>query len=373
MASIDFVDIASPAPALSEQLRLQTTNSSTVYENLGKLQRLRFTEDMVAYVDPSFGRKTTLLEVIDTIRKAYTQTAAKHYETVNHLSTLALIQETRINSLAKGRINAAAVVKGVLMSVAVARQSAERAKTLMAGLSPEIKSRLQTAKSSILEIQEAIAAANTDEAREKFTGIIVKKCVTGFATGSLVATAAHAASSGAAIASIPAQLATDGVEVGNTGFPNDVPIQKHVEAVQKTWMSLHQVMRSTRDDLTATQLGKALFNKLSVTELSTLLQLLKIAVIIMEGTLEAVEKLTKPLEDWLVGLSGIADVLDKMESQCKQYQSKSRDGRVEFGKNEANVVNERWAEVTGVCQRCLDTFNAQGVMPRSFGDDDDDE
>ncbi|KAF4983330.1 hypothetical protein FZEAL_1237 [Fusarium zealandicum] len=424
-ANTSLVQVASPTGPLLQQLRAQASNSTVAWENLGKLQRITYTEDIVGYFDMASSRKVTLREVIGSVGQAYIQTAALHYETVEHISTLAILQDTRADNLAKGKISSHVFLKGTFTSISMVRKKAARVKTLMTGASPEISAKLEMIKASIQDIKRAIESANLDMARrdkayrDKVTGVIVEGCLTGFATGGLVAAAAFAAYSGVAIASIPALLAARGVVFGSAEEKNeeeqakeeksngtngqtmneaaeekekatksaaeevegitdkevpakknktskDVPVQKRVEAAQDTWTALSGIMRSAKDAASATQLGRALFNDLSLVDLALLVELVKTAVIVMERTVEAVENLTKPLEDLLDSVSDVADILDGMDAQCRQYQVPAGGLPVQFGPREAEAVKARWAEVSEACEVWLDIFNRQRISPISY-------
>jgi hypothetical protein len=450
-----LVEIASPATPLLQQLRAQANNSTVVWDNIGKLQRITYTEDIVGYLDNVSNRKVTLLDIINDIRGVYIQTAAIHYETVEQISTLALLQSTRANNLAIGKISPHVFLKGTFTSVSMARKKAARVKALMAGAFPELKIKIELVKASTSEIKRAIAEANLDLARrdkayrDKVTGNIVEGCLTGFATGGLVAAAAFAAYSGVAIASIPALLAAGGVVWGGTKDDDktpgktgdkptgkagsadgsnggakdekdnehnkkdeddeddqnddddagssgeaveltmdkkeaapkkedapttakkgkggkDIPVQKRVEAAQDTWTALSGILRSAKDAASATTLGKALFNKMSLVELSMLVQLVKTAVTVMERTIDAVEHLATPLEDLLASVSGVADILSDMDARCAQYQVQARDASAQFGKKDAEIVKAQWAQVAEACEAWLDVFNAQRISPISY-------
>jgi hypothetical protein len=406
-------------------------------------------------LDNVSNRKVTLLDIINDIRGVYIQTAAIHYETVEQISTLALLQSTRANNLAIGKISPHVFLKGTFTSVSMARKKAARVKALMAGAFPELKIKIELVKASTSEIKRAIAEANLDLARrdkayrDKVTGNIVEGCLTGFATGGLVAAAAFAAYSGVAIASIPALLAAGGVVWGGTKDDDktpgktgdkptgkagsadgsnggakdekdnehnkkdeddeddqnddddagssgeaveltmdkkeaapkkedapttakkgkggkDIPVQKRVEAAQDTWTALSGILRSAKDAASATTLGKALFNKMSLVELSMLVQLVKTAVTVMERTIDAVEHLATPLEDLLASVSGVADILSDMDARCAQYQVQARDASAQFGKKDAEIVKAQWAQVAEACEAWLDVFNAQRISPISY-------
>ncbi|KAL9944639.1 hypothetical protein D7B24_005413 [Verticillium nonalfalfae] len=430
-----LVQIASPTPVLLSQLEAQTNNSTIVWENIGKLQRLTYTEDIVGYFDAASNRKVTLNEVIQSIRNAYTQTAALHYGTVEQINTLALLQSTRANNLASGKISPHVFLKGTFSSVSMARKQSARVKSQLSNSSAELSGKLKLVKASIGELKKAISSANIDLARrdkayrDKVTGIIVEGCLTGFATGGLVAAAAFAAYSGVAIASIPALLAAGGVVFGKDGdkkgdkeedkpegnasngtkaangtndtngtnghakpkvdseeeevpeeagdksedtaapakkTEKEIPIQKRVEAAQDTWTALSGVLRTVKDAASGTELGKALFNKMSLQELGMLVQLVKTAIVVMERSVAAVEHLSQPLEDLLSSVAQMADILSDMDTRCSQYQVKNAGASLQFGKEEAETIKARWAEVGDAAEAWLDVFNAQRISPITY-------
>ncbi|KAK4096371.1 hypothetical protein N658DRAFT_458804 [Parathielavia hyrcaniae] len=425
-----LLQVARPAPALLEQLRSQAGNSETVWNNIGTLERLTYTEDIVGYFDAVTNRKVTLKDVIGTVKTAYVQTAVMHYETIEHISSLALMQKMRAASLADGKVSPHVFLRGTALSISMARKQADRVKSLMGEVSPGLTHKLTLVRVSIEELDRAIAAANLDLARrdkayrDKVTGVLVEGCLKGFATGGLVAAAGFAAYSGVAMASIPAVIAAAGVifagkDDKNKGVSNagdnpktngasgvngkhgaepedeeeaengeeeqeeseakdpagkdgqnkkkDIPVKQRVQAAQETWTTLSGVMQSARTAAAGTTLGKALFNKLSLGELATLVQLVKTAVVVMERTAAAVERLSSPLEELLVGVGRVAHILDDMDARCTAQSRLQVSGEdVVFGVKDAAEMRAQWDDVAAACTLWLDIFNAQRISPITY-------
>ena len=437
-----LLQVSRPAPALLPQLQAQAANSQTVWANIGTLDRLTYTEDIVGYFDVATNRKVTLRDVIGSIKAAYIQAAAMHYQTVEHLSSLALTQRFRAANLARGKISPHMYIKGTSINISMARKQADRVKSLLGELSPGLTQNLSLVKASIDELDKAIASANLDLARrdkayrDKVTGVLVEGCLRGFATGGLVAAAAFAAYSGVAMASIPAVIAAGGVIFGGKdkdnkemkpaedepkkngtngtngvngkhatkpeeeeeaedgeaetdeqeekeekeeeeeekpkapvkkgGQKKDIPVQQRVQAAQDTWTSLSGVMRSAKNAAAGTTLGQALFNKLSLAELAMLVQLVKVAVVVMERTAAAVERLAGPLEELITSVGQVADILDDMDARFAQYKVPVAGESVPFAAKDAAEVTAQWDEVAVACTKWLDIFNAQHISPISY-------
>ena len=420
--SAELLQISCSPPALVQQLQTQAANSQTVWANIGTLDRLTYTEDIVGYFDAATNRKVTLKDVIGGIKSAYIQAAAMHYQTIEHLSSIALTQRIRAYNLAKGKISPHMYLKGTSINISLARKQADRVKALLGELSPGLTQNLTLVKASIDELDKAIASANLDLARrdkayrDKVTGVLVEGCLKGFATGGLVAAAAFAAYSGVAMASIPAVIAAGGVIFGGKdnkeetpaedepkkngtngtngkhaaeseedeaeaedaktetsekskapvkkpGQKKDIPVQQRVQAAQDTWTSLSGVMRSAKTAAAGTTLGQALFNKLSLAELATLVQLVKVAVVVMERTAAAVERLAGPLEQLINSVGDVADILDDMDARLAQYKVPAAGEQLSFSEKDAAEVSAQWAEVAEACTTWLDIFNAQRISP----------
>ncbi|EEY17060.1 predicted protein [Verticillium alfalfae VaMs.102] len=411
-----LVQIASPTPVLLSQLEAQTNNSTIVWENIGKLQRLTYTEDI------SFRASG-----MPTPRRPRSITGP-----LSRSTRWLFCRAPRANNLASGKISPHVFLKGTFSSVSMARKQSARVKSQLSNSSAELSGKLKLVKASIGELKKAISSANIDLARrdkayrDKVTGIIVEGCLTGFATGGLVAAAAFAAYSGVAIASIPALLAAGGVVFGKDGdkkgdkeedkpegnasngtkaangtngtnghakpkvdseeeevpeeagdksedtaapakkTEKEIPIQKRVEAAQDTWTALSGVLRTVKDAASGTELGKALFNKMSLQELGMLVQLVKTAIVVMERSVAAVEHLSQPLEDLLSSVAQMADILSDMDTRCSQYQVKNAGASLQFGKEEAETIKARWAEVGDAAEAWLDVFNAQRISPITY-------
>ncbi|KAK3326667.1 hypothetical protein B0H66DRAFT_589231 [Apodospora peruviana] len=430
-----LLQVTRPAPSLLEQLRAQASNAEIVWNNIGTLEQLTYTEDIVGYFDVATNRKVTLKDVIGNIKAAYIQTAVLHYETVEHISSLALMQKTRATSLANQKISPHVFLRGTALSIGMARKQADRVKAFMGEVSPGLTQKLALVKASIEELDKAIATANLDLARrdkayrDKVTGVIVEGCLRGFATGGLVAAAGFAAYSGVAMASIPTVIAAAGVifggkdkkEIGasetedkskingangvngkhaakpedeekeaedaeevtvveekeetdakapadkDSQTKKDIPVKQRVQAAQETWTTLSGVMQTAKTAAAGTTLGKALFNKLSLAELVTLVQLVKTAVVVMERTAAAVERLSSPLEELMASVDRVADILDDMDTRCTaQYRVLAAGEDVPFEAKDAAEVSAKWDEVAMACTLWLDIFNAQRISPITY-------
>ncbi|KAK0618937.1 hypothetical protein B0T14DRAFT_478794 [Immersiella caudata] len=426
-ASASLALVASPAPSLLGELKTQTDGSKTVWDNIGKLATLTYTDDMVAYFDQSSTTKVPLSEIIRNIKRTYVQTASLHYQTIEQISSLALAQRYRADALATRKISTHIFLKGTFLTISMTHEKAKAMRKVIAELSPGLEYKIKVIKSSIGELRQAIETANLDLARrdkayrDKVTGLLVEGCLKGFATGALVAAAAFAAYSGAPIATIPALLTAAGVTLGtgedesskedhaangedvHIAVPNGtlkephnvngvseglaadadaepeppkdgddkdktVPPKQRIEAAKDTWDAISKILRSAKDAAAATSLGRALFNKLSLAELLTLMQLVQAAVVVMERTVTAVERLTSPLEDLFKSVTGVVDILSEMDERCRKFNVDVDDDSTAggFGSKEAEEVKKSWADVRDACVMWLDVLNAQGISPILF-------
>lgn len=208
--------VVSPPASIIAELQAQARNSELVWQNIDRLRTLTFTSDMVAYVDAASNRKVSLLEVIDSVHTAYISVAAVHYEAVEKISSLALLQTYRTDNLVKGRISPHVFLKGTFTAVSVARRQAGAAKGRLAAITNTLVPNLESAKLYVDALRVAVAGANLDVGRrdkayrDKAVGVIVGACLNGFATGVLVGAAIAAAATGTAPAAIPALLSVAG-------------------------------------------------------------------------------------------------------------------------------------------------------------------
>ncbi|KAK3389655.1 hypothetical protein B0H63DRAFT_102792 [Podospora didyma] len=354
----------SPAMALVPHLRGQLDTARIVWDNLDQLQKLSFTEDMVGFLDADMNRKITLRDVINSAREAYVKLASTQYETMEQINATAILQGVRVANVAKGKISQQVFMKGTIMSFSMARKKAARIQEFAAQESPALRRRLELIQGGSLD-QLNLALADENHAghkKEAGASLIVRACLSGFATGTLVASVAAAASSGVALAAIP-DLLTPGTREGSDKDKkhDEKPEEKaNIGAAQETWNKLSHVLRTSRGPEGAAMVGKALLSKLKSAELATLVQLIKTAVVVMERTLAAIRRLTKPLDELLANAGSIAESLADMEARCVGYGTNSTGG---FTEEDVKAVKERWDEVSSATEAWTDMFNEQRISP----------
>lgn len=361
-----FIDVISPPPSLHQLMSAQTKDFRTAWEALNGLRAINFSDDVGSHWDSQVNHKVTLLDVIELLISSHTQLVARHYNTVERISTMSLTQGTRSNNLAKGKISLQVALKSTSTAISATRKQAAQVNALIGQISPEIANNLERTKASIDQLKQAIenvdlATGGRDSAsRKKVVGTIAKACLTAFATGVLVSSAAYAASRGTDFESIPAAIL-----VGTK--KSDALTEKHIKTVQDAWNSFRGILRSVWDFVSAAEIGTALFNKLSDRELSVLLQILRIAIAFMERTVASLESAQKPLDELRSSIANRSDILNDMHNRYLKYEQSLKTTKpMPFSVQDAAVVAGKWNEVAENCEQWLDVFNDQRISPLSF-------
>lgn len=284
----------------------------------------------------------------------------------------------------------------------------------------EFKQNIELAKANVAELKQAVADADLDLARrgkayrDKVIGDLMARCLAGFATGALVAAACAAAYVGVPLVSIPAIISAGGIIFGNNddgrgvgrqkskhtkgdehgldktkdddeeegqeekqGVVQDDPddtqtnpkecspqIERRVEAAQETWKDLSVYVCSAKDMIAATTIGKALFNKMSLTELSTLVAIAQTAIVAMERTVMAIEAVQAPLNNLVGSIDRLADILADIDTARVPHNGEMDPlKRIPFSAQDVAEVESKWREIGELCEVWLDIFNAQGISP----------
>lgn len=426
-----LLQAVTPGSKLMPELQSQVVNSRIVWSEIQKLRELNYSEDIVAYLDPENKKKTTVFDMVDNIRTTYIQMAATQYNTVQQLYTLALIQEARSKNAASGAIPMHIFLKHTFSAIDTAKKDAARTKKTYAHMANNFRERIALTGRNVAELKNAITVANLDKARrdqnyrDKVNGIIVQGALTAFATGSLVAAAAAAAFVGVPLASVASVISAGGVlyggakgsgdetttgeeidgnkensngegtknenvdghedaPIGQNGEPGEridttgaakdadadtkkPDVKQRVDAAQKTWKTLGGLLRSGKNKLEATELGKRLLNKLSLSELAMLVALVEVAISVMERTVAAMETLQKPLQKLVDGIVELSDIIGDMDDTCDQLaHSLDFTAPIPFTKQDASAVAEKWQGVSDACEVWLDLLNEQRISPISF-------
>lgn len=425
-----LLQAVTPSMKLMPELRSQVANSKIVWSEIQKLRELNYSEDIVAYLDPETKNKTTVFDMVDNIRTTYIQMAATQYNTVQQLYTLALVQEARSKNAASGAIPMHIFLKHTFSAIDTAKKDATRTKKTYAHMANNFRERIALTGRNVAELKTAISVANLDKARrdqayrDKVNGIIIQGALTAFATGGLVAAAAAAAYVGVPLASVASVISAGGVlfggvkgngdettseevdgnkqisngedtkngnpdghedvDAGHNGEPEEVfdtttaakdadadtkkpDVKQRVDAAQKTWKTLGALLRSGKDKLEATELGKRLLNKLSLPELAMLVALVEVAISVMERTVAAMETLQKPLQKLVEGIVELSDIVSDMDDSCDQLaHSLDFTAPIPFTKQDASAVAEKWQGVSDACEVWLDLLNEQRISPISF-------
>ncbi|KAH7007054.1 hypothetical protein EDB80DRAFT_718154 [Ilyonectria destructans] len=358
-----LIAVISPPPSLHQLMSAQAKDFRTAWEALDGLRTINFSEDVGSHWDSQVNHKVAAKDVIKRLISSHTQLVARHYNTVERIMTMSLIQGTRSNSLAKGRISLQVVLKSTSTAISAARNQAALVNALIVQISPEITNKLERIKASIDQLKQTITdvgpatGGRESASRKKVVGTIAKACLTAFTTGILVSYAAFAASGGTDFESIPAVILV-GTEKSNA------LTEKHIKTVQNAWNSFEVVLRTAPDPVAAAEIGTALFNKLSDEDLSVLLQILRISITFMERTAASLESAQKPLDELRSSIAKTSDVINDMHDRCLKYEQNLETTKpMSFDIQDAAVVAGKWDKVNESCQQWLDVVHEQGISP----------
>ncbi|KAF5019941.1 hypothetical protein F66182_8038 [Fusarium sp. NRRL 66182] len=139
--------------------------------------------------------------------------------------------------------------------------------------------------------------------------------------------------------------------------------EKRCKAAQKTWSAFSTQIRAGKNLLAATTIGKALFNEMSLEELSRLAAVVATAITIMEQTTAAIEHIQKPLSDLAGPASVVSATIDSMHSSLESFaQSLGPFANLPFDRQDAALVSCQWEDVQEACEHWLNTINRQGLV-----------
>jgi hypothetical protein len=160
---------------------------------------------------------------------------------------------------------------------------------------------------------------------------------------------------------------------GKTGEKDDKNVKdkaadykKRIDAAQTTWKDLSVQIRKAKDFAAATTIGRALFNKLTLEQLATLVSMIQVAVVVMEGALKTIEKIQAPLDSLIQSIVSLADNLKSMDDNCKQFaRDMDPKAQVSISKQDTQEMEKQWKDIEEASEAWLDVFNAQGISPIS--------
>ena len=142
--------------------------------------------------------------------------------------------------------------------------------------------------------------------------------------------------------------------------------KKRIDAAQTTWKARSVQIRKAKNFVAATTIGKALFNKLTLEELSTLVSMVQVAVAVMERALNTIEEIQAPLDSLVRSIVSIAVNLKTMDNNCKQFvRDMDPQAEIPVSKDDAQEMGKQWQAIAEASEAWLDVFNAQGISPIS--------
>ncbi len=155
------------------------------------------------------------------------------------------------------------------------------------------------------------------------------------------------------------------------GGKERVDLEARVNAAQETWTTLSGCLRSVKDAASATKVGKALFNKMSIAELATLVSLVKVALMVFERAIESLEAIQLPMEKLMGSLDVLARSLESMDVACQQFARDMDSTTVpHLSTKETNAVLAQSEEAARGCLVWMDEFHREGISPLSHAEID---
>ena len=327
----------SPNTALASVIGSQARSANNVFSSFDKLIISPYLKDIVGYWAEADTERKTLFDVVTALRTEYVQMVATEYDTIQNLSSLAILQEFRANNVAEGKLSLANFVQFTAQSVRIALQAAQKTSGKFGGAAEQFQFVLSVIDTNIKDITEKIDGLTTDidnasaALRDKILWVIADTIALAFAAAAVLVAFGVVGPVGAAL-TLAAQIgATAGATASAIKLVLDslglADIVQTIEGLKATRNALH----TSIDELKAV---RPLFGD------------------VVSG-----------VNDLTTHITGMYDTLEQVLSQVELV------GEIAFTREDALRVKEAWSDVGADAQAWMDVINRQGISPITYSID----
>ncbi|KIP03750.1 hypothetical protein PHLGIDRAFT_129960 [Phlebiopsis gigantea 11061_1 CR5-6] len=327
----------SPNAALAPVIGSQAESATNVFSSFDKLIVSPYLKDIVGYWAEADTERKTLFDVVTALRTEYVQMVATEYDTIQNLSSLAILQEFRANNVAEGKLSLTNFVQFTAQSVRIALQAAQKTSNKFGGSAEQFQFVLSVIDNNIKNITEKIDGLTTDienasaALRDKILWVIADTIALAFAAAAVLVAFGVVGPVGAAL--------TLAAQIGATAGATASAIKLVLDS-----LGLADIVQ-TIEGLKATR-----------NALSTSIDELKAVRPLFGDVVNGVNGLT-------THITGMYDTLEQVLSQIELV------GEISFTREDALKVKEAWSDVGNDAQAWMDVINAQGISPITFSID----
>ena len=324
----------SPNSNLGPGIRTQAESARQAFTSLDVLLKSPYLKDIIGYWADGNTERRTLYDVVTSLRTEYVQMVATEYETIQNISSLALLQKFRARNVAEGKLSLENFVQFTAQSIRVALQAAESTSSQFGSAAQQFQLVLNVIDSNIKDITEKISGLDDDieqanEAlRNKILWVIADTIALAFAAATVLV-AFGVVGPVAAVVTLSAQI---GAAAGATSAAIKLALDSLslAEIVQTI-----EALKATRSSLDA-----------SVKELQSVRPLFGDVV--------------NGVNDLTGNVTVMYDTLNHVLSQLELI------GEVSFTAEDAVMVENAWSRVGEDTQAWMDVINSQGISPITF-------
>ena len=365
MSGLTLATAVTPSENLGQDIVKQIDYLKAFWDQQDELAQQPFTEDIVCYSESVLNRKLTFSDLIRSTRNALVRLVAAQYSALQTLNDLALLQSIRCNSLAKGKISPEVYLKQTGISLSYFVKESGKVSAIAVETLNDLHEKVDLTRKNVEDLTKAITLAENDlkssgaASRDKATGLLLQTTLNGYSTGALLGASINTAAYGTPLGSIiPVILGKQDRNGQNR--------KRDLDEVERTWTAMRTQIRSIRDSPASLSIGKALYGKLSLENLTFLVSIVSVTMTMMQSAAEGLDRTAKCLQDIVDSIRVIATTISDLSADLDRFKNDILpSNKPAFGQEEATLVSFRWEEVKNACESWSDLVNSRGIAPRS--------
>lgn len=324
----------SPASTLGSGIKAQAVSAEEVFTKLDILLTSPYLKDIVACWDEGKTERSTLFDVVTSLRTEYVQMVATEYETIQNISSLAILQEYRARNVADGKLSLGNFVQFTSQSIRGALSAAENTSTQFGSAADRFQFVLGVIDQNISDLTKQISGLDSNietadkQLRDKIIWVIADTIALAFASAAILLAFGVIGPVGAAL-TIAAQVGASaaGTAAGIKLVLDSLSLADIVQTIESL-KALRNTLRASVDQLTAVR---------------------------------------PQFSDVVKGVNGLtATVTDMQEVLNNVLSNIDTIGSISFRTEDANTIKDAWARVGQDAQTWMDVINAQGISPITF-------
>ncbi|KAF7561510.1 hypothetical protein G7046_g2637 [Stylonectria norvegica] len=333
-SNADVVKALRSPGSMDTTMKSQATQAKQFFAEMETLMQSPYLSGIVGYWDVAQTDKTSLLDVVNRLRRQYVDMMSNEYPVVENLYTTALLQETRAELVMENKLSLEILVRSSLRSARSGQKAANVAGDKFRAASADyvfalkqVQANLDQIKAKMGEIDKNIGDLKKQE-RDMIISLIADVVALAFASAVLLASFGFLGPVAAALTTAQA--------IGLGATATAAAIKTVIDSLKLADIeALITTLQSTKRDLDATYNG-----------LNTIRPLFKNVVTAAEG----MEATTTAMAD---GLQHLANDIELLKL-------------ISLTEDDVKSIGGSWVEVKNACTTWMDIVNAQGIVPATF-------